>query len=330
MPQRLRSYERSRIVGAAAAALCAAAGASAGLALEKERKFEATNETRDQAEFLDTALFTANNDPNVMGDLPTVIIAGRAGGLDVDFFAFEILEPGVLLLDIDGTPASFDAFLSVFDDRGALIGYSDNDADDRGSEQNDKDPFLGTLYLPEAGVYYIAVSSAENKPLILSQRAGSWEEAEIQSPAPRVVPLVRPDGGPGGFAVIGAPADSDAFGESGPLDALPYSLAISASGVDAPPSSGIQALLASNRSDARLLFPTGGAGSGFVISGGGGGGGGGDGGGGGGDGGGDDGGEDPPEEPPPPPPEPIPLPSGGLMGLIGLGAVAARRRRPVV
>lgn len=324
MPHLKRAQLRRRAVGAAAAGLCAA-GAHAGLALEKERKFEATNETRDQAEFLAAELFTVNTDPNVMGDLPTVIVAGRAGGLDVDFFAFEMLEPGVVLVDIDGTPASFDAFLSVFNDRGALIGYSDNDADDRGSEQNDKDPFVGALYLPEAGVYYVALSSAENKPLLLRQRAGSIEEAEIQSTTPRIVPLVRPDGAPGGFAVVGAPADSDAFGESGPLDALPYTLAISASGVDAPPSTGIQAALASNLADAGLLFPTGNAGNGFVVTGNGGGGGGGDGGGG---GGGDDD-DDPPPPGPDPDPEPIPLPSGGLMGLIGLGAVATRRRRPV-
>ncbi|MFG0276178.1 MAG: PPC domain-containing protein [Phycisphaerales bacterium] len=305
--------------------------ADAGLAFEKERKFEATNETRDRAEFLASDLFTTNTDPNVFGDLPTVIVAGRGGGLDVDFYAFEMLEPGVMMVDIDGTPASFDAFLSIFDDRGALIAWSDNDANDRGSDQNEDDPFVGTLYLPEAGVYFIAVSSAANRPLILRQQAASADEAPIQSVAPRTVPLVRPDGGPGGFAVVGGPSDSDAFGETGALDALPYTLAVSASGVDAPPSAGISDLLSSAFTNASFDFPSAGF-SGPIAVGGGNGGGGGDDGGGGGDDGDDDGGGDDDDNnppPPPPPPNPIPLPGGGMLGLIGLGAMATRRRRPL-
>lgn len=327
MPRDLvHAWPRARAVLALALALVAGtagARAEAGLALEKERKYEATNETRERAEFLAADLFTTNTDPNFFGDLPTVIVAGRGGGLDVDFYAFEMLEPGVMMVDIDGTPASFDAFLSVFDDRGALIAWSDNDADDRGSEQNENDPFVGALYLPEAGVYFVAVSSADNRPLILRQRAASAEEAPVQSAAPRTVPLVRPDGAPGGFAVVGAPSDSDAFGETGALDALPYTLAISASGVDSPPGAGISDLLSSAFTNASFDFPSAGF-AGPIAVGGGGGGGGGDGGGGG--GGGDD---DDDNEEPPPPPNPIPLPSGGMLGLLGLGAIATRRRRPL-
>jgi hypothetical protein len=95
----------------------------------------------------------------------------EAGNTDVDVFKLTTDSQGILSAHVFssglrfGTGAEFDAMLELLDSTGTLIPFGSNDdvlysgnAYDSGTART-TDPFLVNIFLPEAGDYYLRVSS---------------------------------------------------------------------------------------------------------------------------------------------------------------------------
>jgi hypothetical protein len=161
---------------------------------ETETNGTATNNTLATAQAIAPSAFTLPVGSTVFNPpgYATATIQGQNGSNDVDFFSF-VSSGGQVYFDIDNTPATFDPIIALFNSGGTLLGWSDDSPADPGSAST-LDSFLGVFTLPSAGIYYLAVSENANFPTT----ALTGTET----------PLVRPDGGFGGFAVSGVSAVS--------------------------------------------------------------------------------------------------------------------------
>jgi len=197
---------------AAGALLVPGPAARAATVLEAEATTGVnTNNTLATAQFLNSALFTPNADPNVFGSLPTATVLGLGGG-DVDFFSFSA-NAGIAYFDIDDNPETFDTMVSLFDANGTLIGFDDDSSPADPGSENGQDSFLGVFNLPASGTYYVAVSQFGNYP------NGYSSITETN--------LTRPDGEPGGFAISGATFGKSTFQSAGNAGSSGYTLNIS-------------------------------------------------------------------------------------------------------
>lgn len=201
---------RTRVFTLAAAFMIAAVPSWAGLVTEAELNGTASNNTLSAAQLIAAASFTTPAPANVFAPSSswTATIQGRAGGNDIDFYAFDNFFTGtVLYLDVDNNPFTIDTIVSVFNPAGTLIAYGDDtDPVDPGSESI-SDSLLGGLTLTQTGRYYIALTVWPNFPnasLLAS-------ETELSL---------------GGRLVTGATVGDSSFGVSGiqGTDALPYNL----------------------------------------------------------------------------------------------------------
>jgi hypothetical protein len=143
----------------------------------------------------------------------TATIQGSGGESDVDFYSFTTGGGGALF-DIDNDPFTFDTLLSLFDSTGTLIGIGDDSSPEDPGTAVSLDSFLGEITL-DPGTYYVAVSLFANLPLGATASGVTF------------TPLIRPDGGDGGLAVMGAPPGNSSFPASGPDGPAPYTLHIS-------------------------------------------------------------------------------------------------------
>lgn len=185
--------------------------AVAGMISEAENNGMGINNTLMTAQAIGFADFSPNLDPNIFGNLPTVNVQGYGGDGDIDFFSFQA-NPGEAYFDIDNSPFSFDAALSLFDSSGALLAYADDSDPADPNSAEGRDPFLGSINLTYTGTYYLAVSDYFNLP------NGLFNATFISD-------LVRPDGGFGGNQ-ISAGADAT-FDQSNVQAGNAYSLNVS-------------------------------------------------------------------------------------------------------
>lgn len=186
--------------------------ATAVMISEAENNGMAVNNSLATAQAIASATFQPNFDSGVFGNLPTVTVQGYAGNGDIDFYSFQA-GPGAAYFDMDNSPFSFDAALSLFNSSGTLLAYADDsDPADPGSADG-RDSFLGSINFTQAGTYYLAVSDYFNFPKGLLNAISISE-------------LMRPDGGFGGNQVGGAGADAS-FDQNGVQAGSPYALHLS-------------------------------------------------------------------------------------------------------
>lgn len=214
---------RSHAAVAAAAALCAASTlAIAGPVTESEPDGSALNNTLAAAQLIPTSAFTSDSNPEIFPAALSVTIRGRAGGGDVDVYAFNA-PAGSAFFDVDH--ASFDTYLALYDSVGTLLAANDDSFPADPGSASDRDAFLGVVNLPASGRYYVAVSSAGNTPNAAFS-GGLFNE------------LFRPDGVFGGFAFANAGAGDSSYtaGSGGVQEGLEYTLHVS---VPAPGTGGL-------------------------------------------------------------------------------------------
>jgi hypothetical protein len=197
--------------------------ASAAVVTETEADGTAVNNSVATAQAIPTSAFTLPVPGTVFNPpgFSTATIQGSNGLDDVDFFQFDTLG-GRIYLDMDNIPATFDPIVALFNSAGTLIAYGDDSELDNGSE-NTIDSFVGIFNLPAAGIYYVGVSENANFPTT----ALTGTET----------PLVRPNGGFGGFAVSGVAAGVSTydFNDVQPGGAL-YTLHVSVQAIPEPSS----------------------------------------------------------------------------------------------
>lgn len=169
--------------------------------VEVEANGTAVNNNVATAQMLSASAFTLPVPGSVFNPpgFFTATITGGNGLNDVDFFRF-IAYGGQIYLDMDNLPATFDPIVALFDSTGSLIAYGDDSSLDNGSE-NTVDSFLGVFTLPGTGFYYIGISENPNFP------TAALTGTEI--------PLVRPGGGFGGYAVSGVAPGVSTYDFSG-------------------------------------------------------------------------------------------------------------------
>jgi hypothetical protein len=229
----VRHVPFARGLAVCAFAVLAARPAAADIINELEVGGTASNNSVATAESIQAgfSLGVPGSAYSLPGNFSSVTVNGLGGGVqsdsppsfttDVDFYRFSTTG-GRAYFDIDNTPFTFDAVLSLFNSSGTLIALNDDSSPaDPGSESS-LDPFLGVVTLP-GGTYYLAVSQFNNFPA---------------TPTFAVASLTRPDGAPGGAAVIGQPGNS-AFVEDGvqPVTPSPYTLIVTVENAGGPPPS---------------------------------------------------------------------------------------------
>lgn len=186
------------------ALLCICAGTAARAAFVAEQS--PPHDSVGAAQYLPPSDFTLEHNPEVFGDLPTASVIGAlTSSTEIDFYSFDVDGPTSMYADIDDTtPGNLDTLLSLFDSQGRLVGYGDDsDPPDPGSVSG-ANSFLGTLFLPDAGRYFIAVTGYLNLPIAFDQPLLTFND------------VTRPDGAPGGSAMVDALPDTTFTGTPGP------------------------------------------------------------------------------------------------------------------
>lgn len=197
-----------------------AANAVAGVHVESEAVTTLSNNSVGTSEFLSAGLFTLPLPASVFGGVgPTATVLGHGGGADVDFYSF-FAAGGTLNIDVDNDPFSFDTVVAVFDGGGTLLAFNDDSFSDAGSASG-LDSYLGSLLLPGAGTYYVAISQFANFPSA-AFTAGGFSD------------LTRPDSLWGGEAVSGATPGDSSYGISGMDEGSHYTMHISLSAPGTP------------------------------------------------------------------------------------------------
>ena len=171
--------------------LCAALAdpMQAAIVTETETDGTSVNNSLVTAQAIAGASFTTPIPAGVFNPpgYATATLEGSNSGDDVDFFRF-FANPGWVYLDMDNVNPTFDPLVALFDGSGTLIAYGDDSDLDSGSV-NTVDSFVGPVFLPVAGTYYIGVSQFANLP------TAALTGTET--------PIARPDGKDGGLAVTG-------------------------------------------------------------------------------------------------------------------------------
>jgi len=173
----------------------------AAVIAEIEANGTAANNTLSVAQVIAPSAFTLPVPAGVFSPpaYATATVQGSGGLQDVDFFRF-FASGGRVLLDMDNSSPTFDPLVALFDSNGTLLAYDDDSALDNGSV-NTIDSFVGSFVLPSTGSYYVAVSESPNFPTT------ALTGTEI--------PLMRPDGASGGFAVSGVASSVSTFDFNG-------------------------------------------------------------------------------------------------------------------
>ncbi len=184
------------------ALLALGAPALASVVAETEADFTVVNNTPGTAQAVPTSAFTTPVPATVFNPpgFATATITGAGSGDDVDFYSFTATG-GVVLLDIDDDPLTFDPMLALFNSAGTLLAFDDDSSPADPGSENEVDSFLGTFTLPGPGLYFVAVSEFLNFPTALDCASTSA--------------LTRPDGGLGGASLTGCTPGDATFQSSG-------------------------------------------------------------------------------------------------------------------
>ena len=88
----------------------------------------ASNDTRFTAQAIDPGTFLIANNPNLVNDdYPSATIVGSLStNSDVDYYSITLQAGQQIILDIDGTTNSLDAFLQLYGPGGSFIGENDD------------------------------------------------------------------------------------------------------------------------------------------------------------------------------------------------------------
>lgn len=210
--------------------------ARGGPVTEAELNGTAVNNTLATAQLLAPGAFTSPASGLIFGSTTTASVAGRGGGDDVDFFAFDVDGPVRAHFDVDG--GAFDSYLALFDSTGTVLGANDDSFPADPGSSSDLDAFLGVYLIPGAGRYYVAVSAAPNSPLAAFSGTLFPE-------------LTRPDGEFGGNAFLDADFGISEYLSSGPQLGAAYTLHVSVPGPGAAAMLGVGACWMGRRRRAR-------------------------------------------------------------------------------
>ncbi len=184
---------------------------------ESETNNTGSNNQFATAQAIAASAFTAPAPLGVFGGASlTATVRGNGGNSDVDFYSF--VASGSLQLSITDVPYTFATIVSLFNSAGQLLAYDDSSTPLKPGSVSTNDSFVGLFTLPNPGLYYVAVTSADF----------SIPNYPDTSSCSGFNVLTRPDGGFGGIATTGCSASASPFFVNGVQPSSPsaYTLQI--------------------------------------------------------------------------------------------------------
>jgi hypothetical protein len=194
---------------------------------ETEANGASSNNTFATAQVIPGSAFTT---PSPLGVFDptwrTATINGFGGNSDVDIYS-ALSGSGPVQIAITDIPFTFSTIISLFDSTGTLLGFSASSAPLKPGSASTNDSYFGTFMVPAAGLYYLAVTSAD----------ASTPNFPDTSSCSSFGTLTRPAGGEGGITTSGCSATPFPFFSNAaqPANASAYTLQISVPGVSSVP-----------------------------------------------------------------------------------------------